>query len=154
MYCVALDPGGTTGIAYVRDEAAPWNLEVLQLGPDPHHSDLLRFLNTVKPEVIVCESFQNTGQDAAILTSMEYIGIVKLYRQMRLGTLVFQSASIAKQFWDDNKLRAHHMYLPAMRHARDACRHYLYWRTFTCRDKSLLNGSEAGAVVSTPVAIP
>lgn len=152
MYCVALDPGGTTGVAYVREEAHPWNLEVLQLGPDPHHSDLLRFLNIAKPEVIVCESFQNRSQETVVLTSMEYIGIVKLYRQMRLGRLVFQSSSIGKAFWDDTKLRSYHTYAPGMKHARDACRHYLYWRTFTCRDKSLISREREGAVIASSLS--
>jgi hypothetical protein len=153
MYCVALDPGATTGVCYVRDEARPWDLEVLQLGPDPHHRDLLQLLNVTKPEIIVCESFENRSQDAVVLASVEYIGVVKLYRQMRLGRLLLQSASIGKTFWTDSSLRRHNVYVPTLKHARDACRHYLYFQTFTMRNKDLLSGVASGRAMAVN-AIP
>jgi hypothetical protein len=153
MYCVALDPGGTTGAAVVESEGEQWTMNVLQLGPEPHHEQLFRKIALWKPEVIICESFINVGMDAAVLTSREYIGVVRLYVQMLVFQghhceLVFQSSSIAKQFWKDSQLKAFHAYVPGMQHARDAIRHYLYWRTFTLNDKSLLTGERLAKVIS------
>ena len=140
VYCVALDPGGTTGVCLIRDD--PWFFELLQLGPEPHYLPLLNLLALWKPELIIAESFQNRGQDSAILASCEYLGVVKVYVQLAGCKLVLQPAASGKQFWDDTKLRNYGLWAPGMRHARDAVRHYLYYRTFTIGDKSLLKGRQ------------
>lgn len=137
MYCVALDPGETTGVCLVRAHYQPWKLEFEQIGPKPHHLHLLHHLALWNPSTIVCESFDNRGNAAAMSISLEYIGVVKAYAQSRHCKLVMQSASTGKQFWTDGKLRKYGVHTP-MRHARDACRHYLYYRTFTLKDQSLL----------------
>src|SRR5215472_1784614 len=143
-YCISLDPGGTTGIALVEQEEHPWEVAVKQLGPDEHHDNLLDFLRVWRPRYIVCESFQNRSFEAAKLIAPEYIGVVKLYTQdstNRPVDIVWQSAALGKGFWDNNKLRAYNLYIPGMRHARDAIRHYAYWRTFTLHDRSVLEGT-------------
>lgn len=145
MYCVALDPGGTTGVCNVMKQEEPWHLAVRQLGPDPHHMQLMRYLTLWKPEVIVCESFENRSQDAAVLASSEYIGVVKAYAGITQCKLVMQSAGLVKPFWNDDKLRRYGVYAPRLKHARDACRHYLYYRTFGAKDLTLLNGSDSGS---------
>lgn len=137
MYAVALDPGETTGVAMVRSVEDPWRIEVCQLDGE-HHWDLLRLIRRCDPEVLICESFENRGQDSAILASREYIGIVKLYLQTSSATGVFQSAATGKAFWSNSKLDEHGLYVKGLQHARDAIRHYLYWRTFKVKDRSLL----------------
>ena len=147
MYCVALDPGGTTGFAIIPNERTPWHIEVLQLGPEEHHAQLFRQLTIWKPTILLVESFENTGQVAADLAAREYIGICKAYAQAaRDCTPHSQHAATAKAFWNDEKLRDYGLYVPRQRHARDAIRHYLYYRTFKCADQSLLKRESTGQI--------
>lgn len=153
MYCVSIDPGGTTGICVVPDEDRPWNMELYQLGPREHHWQLLHELSLWKPEVIICETYENTGSLASLLIAPEYIGVVRLYEQTRnhpdgpptLRTR-WQSAGTALTFWSDKRLRDYNIYRTGVKHARDAQRHYLYFRTFTCGDQTLLKGDVRGYV--------
>jgi hypothetical protein len=146
VYAIALDPGGTTGVAIVRDPDQPWSIVVDQLTGD-HYMELFRMLYTLEPEYIICESFENRGQSNTLLTSMEYIGVVKLYIQ-RTGTIgVWQSASTGKAFWTDAALKKYGLYVPGLKHARDAIRHYAAWQTFANKDRSLLQDSAVGSSV-------
>jgi hypothetical protein len=110
-----------------------------QIGPNPHHARLLSLLTLWKPEVLICETFENVANEAVRFASLEYIGVVKAYAGSRftICELVWQQASLVKQFWDDKRLRQYEL-CPAGKHARDATRHYLYYQTFTRDDKSLL----------------
>ena len=153
-YCIALDPGGTTGVAMVENEEQPWEITALHLGGS-HHQALFRLLVDRRPSVVVCETFENRGQSsstqarAASLVSREYIGIVKLYLQATGATGEWQSSSTGKQFWDDEKLKEYGLYCPGLKHARDAIRHYAYWRVFTFGDKSILRGT-TGHIKTSP----
>jgi hypothetical protein len=133
---VIFDPGQTTGVCTVPREGDPWTFTTQQLGPEPHYRHLLLHLALWKPALIICESFENRGNDAALTISAEYIGVVKAWAEGRCD-LVLQSASTGKAFWDDAKLKKYGVYVPG-KHARDAVRHYLYYRTFTLKDQSLL----------------
>jgi hypothetical protein len=137
-YALALDPGQTTGVCVVRNIERPWTFEIAQLGPKDHHLALVTLLRLLKPKVIICETFENRSQESAILASREYIGIVKMYLQMTQSSGVWQTASTGKKFWDDRKLHKHGLWVPGLKHARDAIRHYAYWRTFKQNDQSLL----------------
>lgn len=143
MYAIALDPGETTGVAVVKSDKRPWEIVVAQLGPNPHHSTLYDLLTLWEPEYIICESFQNRSQDAVNLMAPEYIGVVKAYQQGALHrpSLIMQSSSQGKAFWDNDKLRKYGAYARGMKHARDATRHYLYYQSFTRNDHSLLGQS-------------
>jgi hypothetical protein len=149
MYCVSLDPGVTTGVCIVKRVSDPWSIMVDEIGPGignaGHHRHLFRHLALWNPDVIVCEAFENRGNDAAVFTALEYIGVVKAYAQGRCK-LVIQSASTGKAFWNDDKLRKYGVYATGQRHARDACRHYLYYRTFTQHDQSLIEGKASGSL--------
>lgn len=142
-YCLAIDPGGTTGLALVEREENPWEIAVKQLGPDEHHQMLLDFLHLWRPKTVVCESFQNRSFEAAKLIAPEYIGIVKAYIQSSSDhpVVVWQTSATGKGFWKDDKLREYKMYVPGKKHARDAIRHYAYWRTFTRVDRKVLEGT-------------
>jgi hypothetical protein len=144
MYCVALDPGGTTGVCLIEDKSKQWEIKVDEFGPKPHHHMLWHHLTVWKPEVLICESFEgNMANEAVRFQSLEYIGVVKAYVQARftICELVWQSGSTCKQFWDDKRLRQYNMYWRGLKHARDATRHYLYYQTFTRKDDSLLRRS-------------
>lgn len=146
VYCITLDPGGTTGVCIVHKETEPWRMHMLQLGPHAHHKELLSLLTRIAPNLLIVEEWDNRSQDAARLASIEYIGVAKAYAQASGCAYIGQSASTGKWFWNDNKLREHGLYVPKLRHARDACRHYLYYRTFTLHDTSLLSRNATGTI--------
>lgn len=145
MTIVALDPGQTTGVAVIPNEGLPWNIVAMQL-TGAHHSTLLELLVSHKPSVVICETFQNRGQDSAVLASVEYIGVVKLYLQLSKATGVWQSSSTGKQFWDDERLQQYGLYIKGLPHARDAIRHYAYWRAFKEQDKAIFMTGRKGAI--------
>jgi hypothetical protein len=151
MYCVSLDPGGTTGVCLVPNRSRPWQLRVEQIAIPNHHRHLLNHLALWKPSVIVCEDFISYGNDAAVLISAEYIGVVKAYAQSHADVhLVMQQAWLKDQFWTDKKLREHNLYAVGQKHARDACCHYLYYRTFKLNDTTLLKDPKLGKLTATP----
>lgn len=161
---LALDPGGTTG--YCLHHSNQLVLDQGHIGPHEHHLDLWKFLaevfkasvgTTDKPEElhIVCEQFEfrqtERHRDFINYIPREYIGVVKLFYQRyrpsssilpRQLQLHFQSASQAigdgAFFGDDEKIKKLGLWVPGMKHAMDATRHYLYYRVFTLGDKSLL----------------
>jgi hypothetical protein len=127
MHIIGIDPGETTGLCqYVEDAFHFYELT------GEHHLALWKFLDTGgAPDVVVCERFDNRGNQAAVLTALEYIGVVKLWTQMETGRkLHLQSASEGKSFWTDEKLeRLEIVNLPKRtpRHKRDAMRHILHY---------------------------
>jgi len=148
---LALDPGGTTGFCIYRPVLQ--GLERGQIGPHEHHDELDNLLeqlfcscvNMGEELHIVCEQFEfrktERHRDFINYIPREYIGVVKLFfKKMRAPALQlhFQSASQAKGFWDDDKLKKLDLWVPGKTHADDATRHYLYYRVFTLGDKSLL----------------
>lgn len=159
----ALDPGGTTGIAFYDCELI-FNVDnnpeyihprwdSLQVGPEPHHKSLLHMLQRrhVANTIVVCESFQNrrpVDAPAVELISCEYIGIVKLFQQERSGVEVVwqtpgkvippKSKHVAGGFWTDDKLKQVNSYSPGKRHANDAMRHLLHYMAFTMGRRDLL----------------
>lgn len=137
-YALALDPGKTTGVCVVRNKENPWSFEIAQLGPQEHHLALSTLIRLLRPSVIICETFENRSQESALLASKEYIGVVKMHLQTNRSTGVWQSASTGKKFWDDTKMRKYGLWVPGLAHARDAIRHYCYWRTFKEHDQSLI----------------
>ena len=141
-YCVALDPGGTTGVATVASEDEPWTIEARQLTGE-HHLELLTYLWDCAPRTIVCESFLHTANEAARLVSSEMIGVVKAYSQSSGTPVVWQSPSIGKSFWTDIQLKHFGLYVAGVQHARDAIRHYAYWRAFTMKDQTIFLGAQA-----------
>lgn len=128
---VALDPGGTTGVATVKiDDAGVCTWSWDQLGPQEHHHELWTTLcdelaNT-GDLTIVCESFefrQNRQRDNINLMSREYIGVVKLFSATYGTPVVFQTAGLAKPFVTDAKLKVMDLWVPGQKHAMDATRH-------------------------------
>lgn len=150
---VALDPGGTTGWASYTAQRVPvrssdsgardgfgwanekWNCG--QIGPQDHHDELYAFLESerVTHYSVVCESFefrQGKQRDNLDLSSKEYIGVVKMFKQREGVPAIFQTAGQAKAFIPDkpkngmpanHKLKVIGLYYPGQKHANDAMRH-------------------------------
>lgn len=145
---LALDPGGTTGwsvfeIDLNRHGAAEWeeppepaahfsNFGQIKNPPtqDGHHELLWKLLSKFQPDVIVCERFDNSGNEFAKIISSEYIGVVKVWAAMHAGCrLVMQGADQAKD-WSKGKLSLLGILLHPVdkwKHANDANKHLLYF---------------------------
>lgn len=150
MRIVALDPGGTTGVAIYTHSAdtasgAFHNERIVrkQLGPDRHHVELWKLLTSENPDVIVCESFEFRQFDKKdrhniVLVSKEYIGIVELYCAMTGKEHKPQTASVGKAFWSDDKIKRLGLWVPGNPHSMDATRHLLHYLTFEMNLKLFL----------------
>jgi hypothetical protein len=138
MLIVALDPGGTTGVATYESANQTW--ERLQLERD-HHEQLYDLLVDWEPDVIVCERFLYQRREinkgvSLRLDSVEYIGVTRLYCKEHNVELVMQTASQAKGLWTDIKLKKVGLWIPGKVHAMDATRHLLYYITVAMHDST------------------
>lgn len=131
---IALDPGGTTGVAVVEMlEDGKLSFNVAQIGPAEHHVELEDFLHKqlegVSRRWVICERFdyRNTSKSGLRLDSREYIGTVKGYCRRQGIPLVLQTAAQAKGFVSNNILKELNLYTEAFRHANDAMRHLIYF---------------------------
>lgn len=131
MRIIAIDPGGTTGVATWGDDG----LAASQDTPDEvldYLADALagRFAEDGRPGLVVCESFTISGATLKMSrggsnTALETIGAAR-YLCRRAGVeFRLQSPAEAKGFSTDEKLRRIG-WLPGLPdHARDAARHLL-----------------------------
>ena len=101
-------------------------------------------LDFERPDVVICEEFQyqirrNKGVDmpGVVLVSKEYIGITKLWCDIRQKEYVEQKLHVVgpSAFWTDDKLKAIDLYAAGKPHRNDAVRHLLYYITFTLGEK-------------------
>jgi hypothetical protein len=131
---VALDPGGTTGVAWLGDSTLS-NLKRIHITENDHHKQLYDLLYSLRPQVVVCESFEYRKglRDNVVLVSKEYIGVAKLYVQRFPEThLAMQTAAYGKAgFWTHDKLKRVGLYDSKFApHAMDATCHLLQYMTF------------------------
>jgi hypothetical protein len=141
----AIDPGPHTGVFYMRD-SAPHRVTLDYtdgLVKRPLKHLYLWLVHMVNPaaDLIVLESFEFRKEDAKNreyidYSTGEFVGVVKLYCDLTTTSLHMQSASEAKGFWDDDKLKRVELWVPgdANRHVRDATRHWLHYQTFKAND--------------------
>jgi hypothetical protein len=150
MRLVVVDPGGYSG--YIRAFVHGDQIEAEPgfFGPDDHHHELRRMLAQERLEtrvgeelVIVYERFDHRNREAALLISVEYIGVIKEFFQSTTAAgprrLVAQGSDQAKHFATDDKLIA--MGLPfqtpkskkPQKDMNDALRHFVY---FVCNNKT------------------
>lgn len=147
MRILSFDPGGTTGWAYhelVRDQLTGGpKIEGGQLGPHRHHKELWDLLYNKNPDRIIFEQFDYRVKDdtvegkqtpGIVLVSVEYIGILFLWRDLHPNKVVLyqQSSSYggaggksSNAFWSNDKLKAINVYHPGNPHENDAKRHML-----------------------------
>ena len=135
---VALDPGGTTGWAYV-DIANDGTLEFHHgmLVAQNHHKELYDALVRwhIGDYQIVCESFEyrNASRPGLELISVEYIGVMKYFCQDFEVAYHMQSASQGKvrdkpsAFVKPENLKRLGLWSPNQVHAMDAYGHLLYY---------------------------
>jgi hypothetical protein len=143
---IAIDPGGTTGWAKLEidtilhghlREHFSWGHIPIE-GVEEHHSALWRFLVHEHPNVIVCERFDNSGDQFTKIVSREYIGIVKLYCQLFDIPVEWQGADVAKNWAPNDRLMTMTLLItPASKwkHANDAMRHLVYWICFKADER-------------------
>lgn len=120
---VALDPGLTIGICILHTNG---EYEQRQLIPTeyPHpHETVFDVLSEIAPRAIIFERFDfRAAKNGAVLTGVEFIGVIELYAQVKCIQIMKMSPSDGKAFWNDNKLRALNMYRRGLPHANDATR--------------------------------
>jgi hypothetical protein len=134
MTIFAIDPGPNTGIFW-RVEHFEFQAATLIL--DEGHRELYKWLeeHVTSGDRIVLESFEYRKEykDREYLNykAAEYIGVVKTFAVTHRVQVIMQTASLAKGFWVDDKLKRIGVYkFCKTRHSRDAARHWLhYWTT-------------------------
>ena len=144
-HVLGVDPGVTTGLcAYDTEEDRLWYPGYHGLlGPKDHHEDLEYLIAEYEFDVVACEEFKHRRVDKAILTSVEYIGVVKLAEQKTPTlTAVFQPVMKGKKgLWTDDKLKALDIYHPGKdgEHINDATRQCLFYLTTVMQDYTWIN---------------
>lgn len=120
---LAIDPGGTTGIAYYNTEWDKFNSWQADNFYDAMHS-------WATPDVLVIERFtirQNTHKLSAdaFEQTTDLIGAFR-YLALRDGVdFIRQTPAQAKAFATDDKLKRLGWYTPGLPHGNDAARHLL-----------------------------
>lgn len=140
MTIVALDPGGTTGVAIKQEGTSPSRFQVDTSTPEGLEEIYYTLLHE-SPIEVVMERFQfryGGGRAKVVLTPVEVIGVVKLYCALKKVKLYEQTPSQAKKFITDEKMRMLDLWIPGLPHAMDATRHLLYHLIVTKRDQRWL----------------
>jgi hypothetical protein len=147
---LALDPGRTTGYAMGHIEEKG-KMIVVTGEMEWNHAALLAQLEWYKPHIIIYEKFDfrrapKYQRDKVDLFPRELIGVVELYAAQHEDEvkLYTQSASSAKGYYIDKKLREDGVYRVAKPHANDAARHLLHWYTFGPGYRFNVDGFEYG----------
>lgn len=128
---IAFDPGLTTGLAII-EENAWWAAQYTfrQIGDVlaewTHNPE-----DTFSPGcVLVCESFtitQKTARNSQAPWSLEVIGLIRYMAMVNHLELVFQQPSAAKNLIKDQVIKNAGMWKPGQEHAMDAVRHCLLY---------------------------
>jgi len=133
---LAWDPGETTGQA--RWKFPETHIELLQIETKDigqAFQDLERQVAIQVPDHIRAEEYRvyNWMADShswSLLHTPQLIGAIKVLAALQDIPISFKLAQQAKAFWNDENLKVCGLYSPGQKHARDACRHLLYYLTF------------------------
>lgn len=139
---VAIDPGGTTGIALLDSYAGFDSFQVE--GSFEEQANALKYqLTALAPDVVVCESFiitPNTGKlssDEQKYYPLMLIGIIRCWCDTYELEYVAQTPS-QRKFATDDKLKRLGWYTPTKGgHANDAARHLLTYLANTNHKETL-----------------
>lgn len=131
LRALSCDPGGTSGFAICDIN----KLGEVSIGWDQfkfNESEMTEFMETVVPDLIICEDFEyrNRARAGLNLTPVRMIGVIRLYAQANNRELILQKAMVGKGHYSDHRLRSVGMYERGRPHGRDALRHLLHWLTF------------------------
>ena len=139
---LAFDPGHTTGWAYYRNQELQASGQLDTSSMKVAVPNLAQLINKYDPLEIVLEEYRVYGWKTdthawdELLTS-RVIGAIETLSYSKLPNIPLykQSASIAKTFCTDKKLKAWNFYVPSQKHARDAIRHGCYYILFGAKKK-------------------
>lgn len=133
MRIVALDPGGTTGICFMMSKGS---IGVRGSLYGEHHKDLYDTLSNLNPDIIIYEEFDHR-EKAALLVSVEYIGVAKLWAQINQKAIEGQRPTDVKLQWPNEKLKVLGLRGSTV-HEDDATRHMLWYVTNTLKDNTFV----------------
>lgn len=131
---IALDPGITTGVAYLSDERIIHTDHIM-----PTHLNFTKYLASYAPTEIVYERFFYQRRNKVELYPVEVIGVIKLFAEQYDIPLYAQTASQAKGLFTDDKIKLMDLWVKGQVHGMDALRHLLYHMVITKGDRSWLN---------------
>ena len=132
---MSLDPGHTTGYAFWKDgeltDFGEVNTKDISTGID----NLSQLLMEVPLTEVVAEDYRvykwkSKHHEWSELHTPRLIGVIECLCWQNELPLFKQPAHIAKNFANDEKLKAWGFWKPGMRHARDAIRHGIYFSLF------------------------
>ena len=132
---LALDPGEVTGCCVFKDGKP---VEFRQLPTvnkktrDYEWSIIEEFIDEIKPDAVIIENYriyahkleQHSSSD---VPTLQLIGAIKYMLYKRNIPYKLQMAQQAKGFVTDAKLKEWGMWDIGHKHARDACRHCVYY---------------------------
>lgn len=144
---VAVDPGGTTGLALW---APGLGLSLLEKDPEAA-VDWLHLLAEGDKKTFVVERYIITPATAKMSQqhdALEIIGVIKFLARKYGHALVMQKPAEAKGYSTDQKLKNVGWYQPGKPHARDASRHLLLYlsRVGIIDLHTLMNGGDIGSL--------
>lgn len=130
---LALDPGETTGVAIWEgslERVEMFQLETKDVG---QAFDTLReVVCHFKPDHIRAEEYRVYNWMAeshswSVLHTPQLIGAIRVLAHLEKVPLTLKLAQHAKATWNDSVLKQSGCYTPGLKHARDACRHLLFY---------------------------
>jgi hypothetical protein len=155
---IAIDPGGTTGIAvwvasmdaWTRHEIGPCSEDVTLKGVLTYLSGVVTLVEPFGPDSENCihmivEPFEfrqdDRSRDKIDYIAGEVIGALRVWACERsFVKRIRQSASYGVEgFWTDDRVKKAGLWVPAKRHAMDATKHVLQYRTFRLNHLTLLD---------------
>lgn len=141
MRVLALDPGGTTGVAQYDSETGKFTST--QESERNHLVNLVR-VQAHGVDVVVCEDFRITMQTAKKSPQADALKIIGAVDWICWDVgipFVLQTPGDAKRFATDDRLKKAGFWTPGRRHANDAARHLFLFMA----KKGLLNAVEVDA---------
>lgn len=147
----SIDPGGTTGAAsyklpprgktspniYYYDYADM--IDGREFGPHSHHKELWIYLTNLNPDVVLCEKFTGPDNEAALLISCHYIGVVELYCELTKKPLIMRNREFKDVLWlKGDALKKLGLYHPGKPHRNDANRHLIHYVVCDLNRKEIL----------------
>lgn len=129
---VAVDPGGTTGVAMYRSGGLPRYEHNFTSGQVEGRAEFMDTFDEMVemgvPLIVVCESYTITGATAQKSQQYDALYLIGALEHVcrKLGfPFELQTPAQAKSFSTDEKLQAIGWYAPGQGHANDAARHAL-----------------------------
>ena len=133
MMVVSFDPGKTTGYAVLdtnqMNEERIFDYGEIDTRDGKGLVHIEKKLFGLRPGHVMTESFTHRHQTGNDYTAVEVIGVIRKACFEKKIPFLLQSPGL-KKFWDNDKLKAIDLYIPAAPHCNDALRHLLYWETF------------------------